>query len=80
MQVWLISRRRIARLSFILTSLDVAYLGIVWQATGNLAAPTTAAFVHATAELLLGNREQQSRRVRQQACSGQAARKDEQET
>lgn len=58
-QLWLISGRRVARLSFMLTSLDVAYLGIIWQATGNLATPVTAASMHAAAELLLGEQQKQ---------------------
>jgi hypothetical protein len=37
-----------------LTSLNVAYLGVVWHATGNLGAPAAAAFLHAAAEMMLG--------------------------
>lgn len=58
--VWFLSRRRVARLSYMLTSLNVAYLGVVWHATGNLGAPAAAAFLHAAAELWLG--EWQARR------------------
>lgn len=60
LQVWFLSRRRVARLSYMLTSLNVAYLGVVWHATGNLGAPAAAAFLHAAAELWLG--EWQARR------------------
>eukprot|EP00882_Tetradesmus_deserticola_P019698 GHRQ01021226.1.p1 GENE.GHRQ01021226.1~~GHRQ01021226.1.p1 ORF type:complete len:119 (+),score=49.97 GHRQ01021226.1:352-708(+) len=52
--VWFLSRRRVARLAYILTSLNVAYLGVVWHATGNLGAPVAAAFLHAAAEMWLG--------------------------
>ncbi|KAF6266630.1 hypothetical protein COO60DRAFT_7107 [Scenedesmus sp. NREL 46B-D3] len=58
--VWFLSHRRVARLAYLLTSLNVAYLGVVWHATGNLGAPAAAAFLHAAAEMWLG--EWQARR------------------
>lgn len=61
--VWFLSRRRVARLAYILTSLDVAYLGVIWQATGNLATPTAAAFSHAVAEVWLGEWQAKAAKV-----------------
>lgn len=52
--MWLLSKRRVARLCYVLACLDVAYLGVVWQATGNLATPMAAALLHAAAEAWLG--------------------------
>lgn len=50
---WLLVRRRTARLAYVLTALNVAYLGVIWHDTRDLATPVTAALLLAMAELLL---------------------------
>lgn len=51
--LWLVSHRRVARLAHALACLSCGYLGIVWHISGgNLAAPATAALLHAAAEVL----------------------------
>ncbi|KAF8072950.1 PWP1 [Scenedesmus sp. PABB004] len=52
--VWLLTRRRVARLCYVLTCLDVAYLAVIMTATGSLATPAAAALLHAAAECGLG--------------------------
>jgi hypothetical protein len=47
---WLVSKRRVAQLACILTSLNVAYYGLIWQYTNDLTTPAVAAFMHAAAE------------------------------
>ncbi len=50
---WLLVRRRTARLAYVLTALNVAYLGVIWHDTRDLATPVTAALLLVMAELLL---------------------------
>ncbi|KXZ52107.1 hypothetical protein GPECTOR_10g1130 [Gonium pectorale] len=51
--LWLLTRRRAARLAYVLTALNVSYFGIIWHHTNDLGAPVTAALLATLAELLL---------------------------
>ncbi|KAG2438681.1 hypothetical protein HXX76_005228 [Chlamydomonas incerta] len=51
--LWMLSRRRVARLGYVLTCLNVSYLYIIWHTTHDLAAPITAGLLLALTELLL---------------------------
>ncbi|GFR43336.1 hypothetical protein Agub_g4406 [Astrephomene gubernaculifera] len=51
--LWLLTRRRAARLGTALAALNVAYCGLIWHTTRDLGAPVTAALLAVLAELLL---------------------------
>lgn len=48
--VWLLTKRKVAQLAYILTSLNMSYLGIIWHATGDLMTPAVAALLHNAVE------------------------------
>ncbi|KAG2445362.1 hypothetical protein HYH02_008827 [Chlamydomonas schloesseri] len=51
--LWMLSRRRMARLGYVLTCLNISYLYIVWHTAHDLAAPITAGLLLALTELML---------------------------
>jgi hypothetical protein len=54
-QIWLVSRRRVASLACVLTGLNVMYYSIVWTVTGDMSAPICAALLHAAVEVWYGS-------------------------
>jgi hypothetical protein len=55
MQIWLVSRRRVASLACVLTGMNVMYYSIVWTVTGDMSAPICAALLHAAVEVWFGS-------------------------
>lgn len=53
-QVWLVSRRHVAKLAGLLTGGSVLYLGVLWGATGDMSTPLVAALLHAAVEVWYG--------------------------
>ncbi len=62
--LWLLTRRKVCQLSYLLTSMSVMYLALWWSETGDLAAPATAALISCTLELWLCQREGQQASAR----------------
>ena len=48
--VWVMTRRQVAQLGYILTSLNVAYFGLLWMYTDDMTTPMVAAMLHAGTE------------------------------
>jgi hypothetical protein len=48
--VWVMTRRQVAQLGYILTSLNVAYFGLLWMYTNDMTTPMVAAMLHAGTE------------------------------
>lgn len=55
--LWMCSRRQVAKLGYVLTALNVTYFGALWQYTGDLATPATAALLQWALELYYVDRE-----------------------
>jgi len=51
--LWLITRRRVCQLAYMLTALNVVYYYLIWHETQDLATPAVAALVAIMAELVL---------------------------
>jgi hypothetical protein len=51
--LWLMTRRKAARLAYVLTALDVCYFGIIWHQTRDLGTPVVAALLATLTELFL---------------------------
>lgn len=58
---WMLLERKAAQLAYNSTLLNVIYLGIIWEYTGDLATPATAALLAAAAECCFVQRELQQR-------------------
>jgi hypothetical protein len=54
--LWLLSRKRVAQLGYILTCLTVTYMGMIWQQSEDLATPAVALFMMAATELFFAHR------------------------
>lgn len=63
--VWLLERFQVSRLGFVLSSLNVCYLYMIWMATLDLTTPAAAALLHFAAEVFYSLSEQ--RRIEQGA-------------
>jgi hypothetical protein len=64
---WLLSRYEVGRLGFVLTSLHIVYLSIIWLSTYDLTTPAVAAGLHAAFEAYLSAREHSQAEARLQA-------------
>ncbi|GLI70251.1 hypothetical protein VaNZ11_015098 [Volvox africanus] len=51
--LWLMTRRKAARLAYVLTALNVVYFGIIWHQTRDLGTPVVAAMLATLTELFL---------------------------
>ncbi|GIL59726.1 hypothetical protein Vafri_14451 [Volvox africanus] len=51
--LWLMTRRKAARLAYVLTALNVVYFGIIWHQTRDLSTPVVAALLATLTELFL---------------------------
>lgn len=58
LQIWLVSRKRVAHLACVLTGLNVMYYSLLWTITGDMAAPIMAAMLHAATECWLGSQKE----------------------
>lgn len=55
--VWVLMRKKVAQLAYVLTALNVTYFGMIWQSTGDLTTPAVCALLHNAVEFLYVHRE-----------------------
>eukprot|EP00199_Chlamydomonas_sp_CCMP681_P002396 CAMPEP_0119116188 /NCGR_PEP_ID=MMETSP1180-20130426/52147_1 /TAXON_ID=3052 ORGANISM="Chlamydomonas cf sp, Strain CCMP681" /NCGR_SAMPLE_ID=MMETSP1180 /ASSEMBLY_ACC=CAM_ASM_000741 /LENGTH=406 /DNA_ID=CAMNT_0007105309 /DNA_START=231 /DNA_END=1451 /DNA_ORIENTATION=- len=55
--LWLIARREVCRMAYILTACNVVLLAVLWESSSNLAAPATTILVAACVEIWLTQRD-----------------------